>query len=44
MTKAMKMPQNMEVKADGSILFNGQLVGRTNNPDEVRRRLFRKRS
>lgn len=38
----MKMPTSVEVTPDGSILFNGQLVGRTNNPDEVRRRLKKK--
>ena len=30
-----------EVRADGTILLNGQLVARTNNPDAVRRRLSR---
>ena len=36
------MPKHIEVKADGSILMNGLLVGRTNNPDEVRKRLQRR--
>lgn len=30
-----------EVQADGTILFNGQPIAKTNNPDAVRRRLFR---
>lgn len=38
----MKMPQHTEVTADGSILFNGKLVGHTNNVAEVRKRLQRK--
>ena len=37
------MPLHVEVTADGAILFNGQLVARTNNPDEVRKRFLRRR-
>lgn len=37
------MPQQVEVTADGSILFNGLLVGRTNNVEEVRKRIQRTR-
>ena len=38
----MKIPQHVEVTPDGSILFNGQLVGHTNNVEEVRKRLKRR--
>lgn len=40
----MKMPQHVEVTADGAILFNGELVGRTNNVEETRKRIQRRRS
>lgn len=32
----------IEVTSDGSILINGQLVGRTNNPNAVKKHLARR--
>ena len=37
----MKLPSSAEVTPDGSILFNGKVVGWTNNIEEVRKRLKR---